>query len=152
MASWSNLAPIKKGKVCFTAILPSFLFISTARHGKATENSFPQPCEHGHHCLCRRVRTILLAINVWRQSWTLNLNLQDDNQLNAETSCNCFYSWSVLLPIKYRKNASRQGSVWKTFLQTHRSPCLVQVQLLITDFFDTGIDDGYDNSDSWQPR
>ena len=25
---------------------------------------------------------------------------------------------------------------------------LVQVQLLITDFFDTGIDDGYDNSDS----
>ena len=25
---------------------------------------------------------------------------------------------------------------------------LAQVQLLITDFFDTGIDDGYDNSDS----
>ena len=34
------------------------------------------------------------------------------------------------------------------FLQTQWSTCLMQVQLLITDFFDTGIDDGYDNSDS----
>ena len=81
-----------------------------------------------------------------------NLNLQDDNQLNAETSCDCFYSRSVLLPVKYRKDASRQGSFLKKLFLFLKLNSLVQVQLLITDFFDTGIDDGYDNSDSWQPR
>ena len=36
----------------------------------------------------------------------------------------------------------------KNFSSNSSVTMFVQVQLLITDFFDTGIDDGYDNSDS----